>query len=1076
MKKLLSFSLFLVTFVSGCGSGTKAILISLSTTTATVQAAGTMQFTATVANDSANKGVNWSVSCSAASCGSVSPTTTPSGTPTTYTAPSAPPASNLTVTITVTSVADSTKTAAITITIPAIAVAVAPATASVLAGATAQFTATVTNDPATKGVTWSVTCSVSQCGSVAPTTTASGTPTTYTAPATPPATNLTVTITATSVSDTTKANSATITVPAVTISVAPPTPMVLPGATQLFTATVTNTSNTAVTWTLTQGGAACTAVCGTLSSASANPVTYTPPVPPAKLTITLTATSAADTTKTAAATITVPAITVSVAPTSANVAVSGFTSFTATVGNDGANKGVTWMLTQNGTACAPTCGTINAATPSGSATSYTAPASMPANPTVTVTATSVTDPTKSATATVTITPISVSVSPATASVVVNGTQQFTATVTFDAHNLGVSWTITSGGTPCPVGCGSVSPSSSLSGVAVTYTAPSAVPGGPVTLTATSTTDSTKSAAATITVTAAPPISVSVAPTTATVAVNRTQPFTATVTNDPATAGVTWALTQAGVACSPACGAVAPASTPSGTATTYTAPASVPTPATVTITATSVTDTTMSASATITISTNACSGYGSGNESVLTGQYAFLVQGFVGNGATSPFVGAASIAADGKGNITSGEADINQVSGGPAHLIVTATGSSYSIGSDNRGCVTLSFGTSNPVTFHFAVGGITAGVASTGRLIEFDDTTGNGTRNAGILRLQTVTDFANSKLQPRYAFGFGGFDSTGGHFAVVGSFSTGGAGTTITNGFDDANDAGTLFSALSNGSGTIGAISATSGRATATFMTPGGVTNNSVFYVVNASEFFAVSADTLTANTPITSGRGIVTGSSFSNSSLNGNYIIHLSGAHANGTGDVVIGLVTLTGGTLSGTTYENNAGVASTNTVSNGTYSVDATSGRVTITGAGAHNPVLYLTTLTDGISAFIEDTGGTAGFGLVEFQPVATYTTNSLAGQYFVGNEDPTSNTVTNSVATATVTTAGTATATSDKSGPFSPFLTTGQVMMLTFTITNPNGTGNFGPNTVFITNGSRVFTLDQSSTSTPSITVAEK
>src|SRR5215471_20906013 len=50
-----------------------------------------------------------------------------------------------------------------------------------------------------------------------------------------------------------------------------------------ITATVSNTNNTAVAWTLTdQNGAPCNtpATCGTLSSTSANPVNYTAPGSP----------------------------------------------------------------------------------------------------------------------------------------------------------------------------------------------------------------------------------------------------------------------------------------------------------------------------------------------------------------------------------------------------------------------------------------------------------------------------------------------------------------------------------------------------------------------------------------------------------------------------------------------------------------------------------------------------------------------------------------------------------------------------------------------------------------------------
>jgi YVTN family beta-propeller protein len=119
----LFVGLFALVFSAGCGGGTAsvppppppAISVSLSEATATVQAGATAQFTASVANDSAGKGVTWTVTCSASACGSVSPTATPSGTPTTYTAPST--GASLTVTLTAISVVDGTKSASATITV-----------------------------------------------------------------------------------------------------------------------------------------------------------------------------------------------------------------------------------------------------------------------------------------------------------------------------------------------------------------------------------------------------------------------------------------------------------------------------------------------------------------------------------------------------------------------------------------------------------------------------------------------------------------------------------------------------------------------------------------------------------------------------------------------------------------------------------------------------------------------------------------------------------------------------------------------------------------------------------------------
>jgi dienelactone hydrolase len=223
--------LVLVVSNFGCGGGTSstpppAISVSVSAGTTTVQAGATTQVTATVTNDPANKGVNWTVTCPAAPCGNISPAATASGATTTYQAPSTPPAS-LTVTITATSAASASASASAIITVLAIGVSVTPPTATVQAGDAAQVTATVTNDAANNGVTWVLTqggtsCSPG-CGTIAPSSTASGTPAVfYSAPTTVP-TNPMVTITATSVSDTTKSAGATITIITASVEFVPPT-------------------------------------------------------------------------------------------------------------------------------------------------------------------------------------------------------------------------------------------------------------------------------------------------------------------------------------------------------------------------------------------------------------------------------------------------------------------------------------------------------------------------------------------------------------------------------------------------------------------------------------------------------------------------------------------------------------------------------------------------------------------------------------------------------------------------------------------------------------------------------------
>jgi 6-phosphogluconolactonase (cycloisomerase 2 family) len=275
---------------------------------------------------------------------------------------------------------------------------------------------------------------------------------------------------------------------AVTVTVAPATASVVTGATQQFTATVANATNTAVTWQV-NGVAGGNATTGTISSGGL----YTAPASvPSPAAVTVTAVSQADSTKSGTASVTVttpPAISVTVAPLTANVAVGATQQFTATVANT-SNTAVTWQV--NGVAGgSSTVGTI-----SGSGL-YTGPVGVPSPAAVTVTAVSSADNTKTGTATVTVTAaptISVTVTPTAPSVQVNATQQFTATVTGTA-NTAVTWQVNNvAGGNATVG------TISASGL---YMAPAAVPNpATVTITAISSADNTKNGTATVTVMAA----------------------------------------------------------------------------------------------------------------------------------------------------------------------------------------------------------------------------------------------------------------------------------------------------------------------------------------------------------------------------------------------------------------------------------------------------------------------------------------------------------------------------------------------------------------------------------------------
>jgi len=459
------------------------------------------------------------------------------------------------------------------------------------------------------------------------------------------------------------------------------------------------------------------------------------------------------------------------------------------------------------------------------------------------------------------------------------------------------------------------------------------------------------------------------------------------------------------------------------------------------------------------------GNGSGNEQILNGKYAFLLSGFDDAGHAEVLGG--SFTADGAGNITGGEEDSNNWASGPLHSVISATGSSYTLGADNRGCLVLSSG--KPVTFSFALSSSNGGK---GHIIEFDDSTGSGTRMAGIVRLQDPTSFSLTQLQPNYAFGMHGWDASKNPFAAAGSFSSNNNGV-VSNGFADLNDGGTVTAGLTGISGTISSLSTASGRGSMTY-SPGGTALDFAIYMVNANEFVLVGADPITS-APIISGQAIATTNSFSSTSLSGPYMFGLTGYSATAAGgDVTIGTISFdTVSIAQGNISEDRAGAFTNNPVS-GTYFVDTTSGRVTLTNIGNHPPVVYLTNPTDGISGFVVGTDASASSGVGESQSGGPFSANSLSGTYILGTMSPSDSVTPNYVGLLTFT-SGIATGTEDVSKSGANGLQTGQTISQTYSI-NTDGTGTGGPSTAVVTNGSTIFFVDVTPGRDPEIVVIEQ
>ncbi|MGA9208607.1 MAG: DUF4082 domain-containing protein [Terriglobales bacterium] len=188
----------------------------------------------------------------------------------------------------------------------------------------------------------------------------------------------------------------------VAVAITPTSALLTAGGTQQFTATLTGTSNTAVTWSASGGSISS----GGLYTAPASAGTYT-----------VTATSAADITESASATVTVSApvvaVAVSLSPASVSININGTQQFTATVTGT-SNAAVTWSASG---------GSIS---PSGL---FTAPAIVGI---YTVIATSVADPTKSASATAIV------IAPLTHAVTLTWTASTSTVVGYNVYRSGQS--------------------------------------------------------------------------------------------------------------------------------------------------------------------------------------------------------------------------------------------------------------------------------------------------------------------------------------------------------------------------------------------------------------------------------------------------------------------------------------------------------------------------------------------------------------------------------------------------------------------------------------------------------------
>lgn len=596
----------------------------------------------------------------------------------------------------------------------------------------------------------------------------------------------------------------------------------------------------------------------------------------------------------------------------------------------------------------------------------------------------------------------VTITPASASVPINTTSQFSATVA--NSSAGVYWSVND-----VVGGSLTTGTISSAGL---YTAPAVIPSpATVTIKATSVSDSSQTATVKVTVTSGTALTITVTPSTASVYTGRTQQFTATFNSSNNTA-VTWQVCPTTPCASNAVtdgnstiGTISTTSTSgSTTIATYTAPTTVPSPAQVTITAISQADSTKTATATVTVVPGTVINISPNNINVPAGgtqtftatanNQPITVTWAINCGSTQPSACGSITSAGvytappfpppgGSVSITASVSDGSALPAGATLTVQISNGSlngqyAYAVSGmvgtapyvsagtikfdgagaivsgsadlNNNGTITAPAITGG--TYHIGTDGrgnaaLQIGGTQNWQIILVDNTkaylirTDANTTGSGILYLQDPTTFTAANVTGNYALDLASPAGQTGTAAYTGVVTTDGAGG-ISGGKLDVSNGGSVSPNLTV-SGSYGAPNASTGRGTMTVTTSNG-TQNLAYYLVNGTRALAVDLDS--AN--VVRGELVQqSGSPFSLASFAGNYAMVTSGWNTQG--KVAVGAIFTgdgSGAITNGTADVNSNGNVTTQAATSGTYAVtDAATGRteasVTI-GGQARKFVVY--------------------------------------------------------------------------------------------------------------------------------------
>jgi hypothetical protein len=503
----------------------------------------------------------------------------------------------------------------------------------------------------------------------------------------------------------------------------------------------------------------------------------------------------------------------------------------------------------------------------------------------------------------------------------------------------------------------------------------------------------------------------------------------------------------------------------------------------------------------------------GNEAALTAPWAFLLEGDDVNDVPAAWAG--SFTPNGSGGITAADVDFVGSTEGPESLQVQLAGSSYSFGSDGRGCLYLAFSGENAaikphaahpgntklkhgtahrqlkahpealanqgtVTFSFSL----SATAQFGNIEQFDYVN-SGIVATGQMHQQTASDFAVNKLAANFAFGLAGWfteDAEGDINRAALAGSTPNASGTLASSTADINIGGTPSGELTGGSGTLGTVSTTTGRGVGSYTVPypaipgGSLTFDFAYYVINGSDFYLISNDDPSvAGNFILSGRALQ--SAATSTPLNGYYIAAESGIDLNqgqeGVGANVLGIGTLqitSGGTIpTATVYSNDAGTFATNTYTNGSYTLEASTGRISFSGVGTAAVVYVTSTAAENdIVGFTvgTDPAASSGFAALQGTAAPNYGAGSLSGEYTFGSSEDVTGINGSVVGAFDFTGTGTYTDTVDAVNVGETASQPNQTGSGNVVV-NTDGSGNFDSNSEnFVTNGSLILAIDDNNT----------